>query len=428
MANFRSIWLRIMAMVKKEFKLFNSDKFNRFIAIFLPPLVILAFSLQCRWAEPVRTVNILVITMDSDPIYTENSNATDMFEEQLNITSKAIIDNYSIPYISIVNQTQGARLITWINGTENPHAMITAREYMANYTIEAIVVLPSSFSELILTGYPGVMQCLVDASDIMRIQTILNVIQGTLKLFEDTNGLTPSIQINTTYNFAIPEDSKLPQIHTNNSVINNLINLNDPEKIAMFNSRIVRTLPFILFGISMILTILVVVQERPIARLLLTPISRIELLCSKYITYTILLIVQIIMILIIALLNGLYIQGTMFDFFIALFFIGFTGSTIGMLISVISTTKTEANQYFFMTFIIFVLLSGMFVPLESMPSYLQILADILPLGHGAPILNSILTKGGGFSFQDTHVQALMSIVGVCFVLSFLLFLRKNYEV
>jgi ABC-2 type transport system permease protein len=99
---------------------------------------------------------------------------------------------------------------------------------------------------------------------------------------------------------------------------------------------------------------------------------------------------------------------------------------MGIFISTVSKTKTEANQLFFAAFIVILLLSGIFVPLGSMPEYLQIIAYILPLSHGEPIIRGILSKGKsvvGFDFY-----CLLAVSVVCIVLSFLLIKRKRYEV
>jgi len=181
-----------------------------------------------------------------------------------------------------------------------------------------------------------------------------------------------------------------------------------------------------IFGISTILTILVVTSEKPIPRLLLTPVKRYEILLSKYITYIIVLALQIFLILTSALLNGLYVRGNLADLYVALFLIGFAGLSLGMFISTVSKTKTEANQLFFAAFIVIVLLSGMFVPIESMPEYLQAIAWLLPLSHGEPILKGILSKGKpviGFDFFW-----LLGISAVLIFLSFLTIKRKKYEV
>jgi ABC-2 type transport system permease protein len=179
------------------------------------------------------------------------------------------------------------------------------------------------------------------------------------------------------------------------------------------------------FGLALVLTILVVVKEKPIARLLLTPVKRSEILLSKYVAYIAILVVQASLLIGASVLNGLYIVGTVFDLFMALVMLGFDGIALGLLISVISKTKTEANQYFFMFFIVIVMLSGMFIPIGSMPIYLQVIAWLLPLSHSGPMFEGILTKGKSFLGFDFYW--LLGIGLVLFIMSFMIFKRKQYE-
>jgi ABC-2 type transport system permease protein len=185
-------------------------------------------------------------------------------------------------------------------------------------------------------------------------------------------------------------------------------------------------LSFMIFGISTVLTILVVVQEKPIARLLLTPVKRDEIMLSKYITYTAVLCLQVLLVMLSSILNGMYIAGSVIDLYVALFMVGFTGISLGIFISSISKTKTEANQLFFAFFIVIVLLSGIFVPIESMPVYLQAIAYILPLSHGDPMIRGIVTKSKSvFGF---HFFALLGLSSALCILSFIIFWRRKYEV
>jgi ABC-2 type transport system permease protein len=185
-------------------------------------------------------------------------------------------------------------------------------------------------------------------------------------------------------------------------------------------------LPFMIFGISNVLTILVVVQEKPIPRLLLTPVKKSEILLSKFIVYSIVLALQVFLVLNIAIMNGLYIAGSVIDLYLGLYMLGFAGISLGIFISTVSKTKTEANQLFFAFFIVIILLSGMFIPIDSMPDYLQIIAYMLPLSHGSPIIKGILSKGKPFIGVDFYW--LFGISVFLILMSFLIINKKRYEV
>ena len=281
--------------------------------------------------------------------------------------------------------------------------METSRNYLISKRISIIISIPVDFSELLSGGYPGLIDCVVDSSDIQKIQVNINAVYDSIKIFVSQNNLTPQFELTGFEEFSIPENFS-----------------------EGYNNTMVLTLSFMIIGVGMVSTILIVVQEKPIARLLLTPVKRIEILMAKYVTYISILTVQNITLVIAALSFGLYLVGTVIDLFLALFMLGFAGLAIGVFISTLSKTKTQANQLFFATFLVLVLLSGIFIPIEAMPLYLPAIAYVLPLSHGNPLITGIITKGKsvfGFDFFS-----LLGVSVVLVVLSFILFQRRKYEV
>ena len=394
--------LRILRMIKKEFKLLWTDKFNIFLALVLPPFVVFLMAWTTTITAEPEAVECVIVCYDSNTFINPNN------------YTESKMDNYSIPYIAAVNKSilldpilplspsGESDYIPFFNASEDIYAMEKARNYLLDEVITIIIEIPIDFSEMLALGMPGMINVIPDSSKILNIQNNLNAVQDSIKIFVADNNLTPQFVLHGFEEFAIPE------------------NLSQE-----FNFIVAFVLPLMSFGLAMALTILVVVKEKPIARLLLTPVKRHEILISKYLTYIVVLIAQSLLLIVSSIINGLYIVGSVFDFFIALFMLGFVGIAMGLLISCQSKTKTEANQYFFMAFIVIIILSGMFIPISSMPFYLQIVAWVLPLSHAGPMLEGVLSKGKsviGFDFYW-----LLGIGLVLLALSFIVFKRKQYE-
>ncbi|MHA1233332.1 MAG: ABC transporter permease, partial [Candidatus Helarchaeota archaeon] len=210
-------------------------------------------------------------------------------------------------YLSAVNKSECLNLIEFFNASENQYSMETARNYLIEKKIKIIISLPVDFSELLTYGYPGIIHCVVDSSYMKEIQNNLNAVYDSIKIFVNDNNLTPQFKLKGFEEFAIP-----------------------PDYSFRYNYNVVITLSFMVVGVGMVLTILIIVQEYPIARLLLTPVKRSEILLSKYVTYTCILTIQNISLIIAALSFGLYMVGSVFDLFLALFILGFSGLTIGI--------------------------------------------------------------------------------------------------
>ncbi len=383
---------RLGKQVIKEFRLVKIDPFNLLLAIVVPPLIIVMFALTstASAANPVTT-SCVVVSYDSNTFLSPNN------------YTESNMDNYTIPYVDAVNQSEMLELKNFYNATEEYYAMEISRTQLLNKEIEIIIVLPLDFSEMLNNSLPAFIECVPDASKIEDIQQRLNAVYDSIKLFTENNNLTPYFRLQGFQEFSIPPDYNLK-----------------------FNDNVTFTLPIMIFAIAMVLTILVIVKEKPIPRLLLTPVQRFEILTSKIITYSLILVFQTALIQFSSMIMGMYLAGTILDLFLGLFMIGFTGMSLGLFISSISKTKTEANQLFFAFFIIIVILSGMFVSLEAMPPYLRAIASVLPLAHAAPLISGIVTKGK--SFINFDFLSLLGLSVFLIIVSFFTFGRRRYEV
>ncbi|MHA1338370.1 MAG: ABC transporter permease [Promethearchaeota archaeon] len=390
--NENAVLFRLLKQIKKEFQLLGTDKLNLLIALVIPPAVIFLFAFMISFASETPPIPCVVVSYDSNTFIEPNSLVPMTW------------DNYTTLYLdAVANHTESLDLKQFLNATSDPYAMEEARRMLSRGQISIIIVLSVDFSEMLSMKMPALVESIPDSSDILYIQQNLNAVYNSVVAFTELNNLTPRFVYVENEEFSIPASYNF-----------------------QFNYKITLTLSFIIFGISMVLTILVVVQEKPIPRLLLTPVKRTEILFSKYITYMLILAIQVTVILAVCMLNGLYCAGNLSDLWIALYTVGFTALSLGIFISTLSNTKTEANQLFFAFFIIIVLLSGIFIPINAMPLPLQVFAYILPLSHGDPMIRGILTKGKTFFGFD--FWCLVGLSAALLLLSFIIINKKQYEV
>ena len=69
----------------------------------------------------------------------------------------------------------------------------------------------------------------------------------------------------------------------------------------------------------------------------------------------------------------------------------------GLFISTISDTQQQATFVSFFSLIVFIMMSGLFTPVESMPDWAQKLDFINPLFYFVKIMRSVLLKGSNFA-------------------------------
>ena len=404
---------RIWDQMKKEFKLLKTDKINLFIALLLPPLVIALFSSMVHNAIPNFNIQGVIVSYDSNAYVAPNN------------YTQTVFDNYTAPFIQAAHESKLFNISNfgWYNATEDIYAMNETQALLTAGKIQVIIVLPADFTELLMSGLPGLINSVVDASNIKAIQNILNAVQDVVNIFDQNENFTGQFNltgsvINEFNNTQNPTDLSELGILTPYS--------SQPGPSFTFNYAISLVLGFVIFAVSCILTILVVVQEQTIPRLLLTPVKRTEILTSKFLTYSIILILQIIFILVAASLNGLVVYGSMFQLFIGMFVMGYVGSFWVFSFRPVSKTKMEANQLFFAFFIVLLLFSGIFIPVSSMPVILQLIANILPLAHGSPMIQAIISNRSSVWGSDLLYLVIQGIFLT--VVSYILIKRKDYEV
>ena len=89
--------------------------------------------------------------------------------------------------------------------------------------------------------------------------------------------------------------------------------------------------------------------------------------------------------------------------FAAVYLMAFTG--FGLAISSVSSTQQQAMFTAFFFMIIFVLLSGMFTPVSSMPVWAQELTRFNPLRYLVEVMRMVYLKGSTLSDLTGHFIA-----------------------
>ena len=166
----------------------------------------------------------------------------------------------------------------------------------------------------------------------------------------------------------------------------------------------------------MLLTAMNIVREREIGtieQINVTPIKKWQFVLGKMIPF---LVVGIIL-LIVGLIAGklifdVPIRGSLLVVFAfsILNLIAVLG--LGLFISNLADTQQQAMFITFFFVIIFILMCGLFTPIESMPKWAQYLTIPNPLAHFVNVMRSVLLKGSDFmdvlwNFQTMAILALI---------------------
>jgi len=156
----------------------------------------------------------------------------------------------------------------------------------------------------------------------------------------------------------------------------------------------------ILLALSTILTSAVVVREKEIGtieQLMVTPITRLELILGKTIPCFLIEIVTLAVVVPLAfLIYDIPFRGSLLFFIVTALLFLITTSAIGMTISAFCSTQQQAVLSSFMFLQPAVLLSGYAFPIENMPVVVQYSTYLNPLRYFITIVRGVFLKGTGW--------------------------------
>ena len=148
-------------------------------------------------------------------------------------------------------------------------------------------------------------------------------------------------------------------------------------------------------------------ERGTIEQLVVTPIGGFELLMGKMAAYVAIGCIEAGLALFVAVeLFGLAIRGSVI--LVAAFLLLFTVASIslGALSSVFAKNQIQAIQQIIPVIYVSIFLSGVFYPLESMPSFLRPISYLIPLTYMNHALRALITKGAGPQVVLTDFVAL----------------------
>lgn len=387
--------MQISNLIKKEFGRIRSDKRTLFLLFSIPVILIVIFGLTTG-GSPTKFFNAAVITKDDMPTYGNYPSNTSQYDETfISVFSEGLS---SFGFYNSYNATSEADYLDKKQQCIN---------LLRDEFIDIFIVLPPNFSESVNQSDSDLIASFsyfIDASDKAAISAVEVSLQEPIGVFRQ--------KIEMTENFT----TLIPYLE---------YEVPFWEKQAL-NYAFALTIPLIIIGTTMNFSCLSIVSDEPLPRMLITPTSKSNVILSKLIANSVVMVLQAGEIFITTALFGLYSLGDLFQLFMVLIGIGLAGISIGLFISALSGTEQQANQLYMMLFVSILIFSPTYMSPEELPSILQMVLNIFPLVHAQPMVFDITFKGlpiDFFSFGN-----LMILCGIYILLAYIIFLFKKVEV
>ena len=355
---------RVIAVIKKEFFQIKRDKRTIAIILLMPIMELLLFG----YAASTSVDHISTVVFNND----------------IGVESRELLDGFTNSQYFDINY--------------NAYSMEDMQHYIDDGHAKAGIVIPPDYSKNIKGGGTAEIQLIVDGSDPTTAQTILSSASAVAQ--------SMSVKINTDKNLYVP----IPQpIDLRSRVWYN-------PNMSSISFNVPGLIGVILQTVTLMLTSFSIVREREkgtLEQLIVTPITKMELMIGKIIPYVIIGFVDIVLALALSVFwFKVHVAGSiMLLLFFSLIFL-FSALGIGLLISTISKSQLQAMQLSMFMIMPNILLSGYMFPREAMPKIIRGISTIFPLTYFITVLRGIILKGNGFMSLITEfgILVLFSIV------------------
>jgi ABC-2 type transport system permease protein len=153
--------------------------------------------------------------------------------------------------------------------------------------------------------------------------------------------------------------------------------------------------------IGTLLTAQNIAREKEIGtleQLNVTPITKAEFITAKLLPFWVLGLLDLALGLIVArTVFGVPMRGSLPLLFAAAGVYLVVALAIGLWVSTVVETQQQAMFVTFFILMIYLLMSGLLTPIDSMPHWVQLLSELNPVRHFVTISRAVLMKGAGLS-------------------------------
>jgi len=176
-----------------------------------------------------------------------------------------------------------------------------------------------------------------------------------------------------------------------------------------------------LIGVILTITMVVftsiaIVRERErgnLELLIVTPITRLQLMVGKVLPYAAIGLVQMTLVLGIGkIVFDVPVSGSLLHAYLATLIFIVASLTVGLVVSTIARTQLQAMQMSFFFIIPSILMSGFMFPFAAMPRPAQWLAEVLPMTHFVRLIRGIILRGAEIQQLWPEILALLAIAAV----------------
>lgn len=366
----------ILYLIRKEFlQIFRNKFIGR--AIFGVPIVQMLILVPAVTFE-IRHVRLCVIDHDCSP-------------ESRSLTS----------------QLEGS---TFFSITHSTFSEEEANVLMYNNECDVVLQIPAGLGKKTGTGQTGKVMVSINAINAMTAQLTWAYFNGVMRDY-NLNIMAETGISRTT--------APVPQIIISNRYWYNQMLNYKYYMLPGILGILVTAIGFLLAGLNLVKE----KESGTIEQINVTPVRKHQFIIAKMVPFFVIGLVDLAFGLIIGkLVFDIPFEGSLWLLFLgsAIFLVAVLG--LAIFISTFSSTQQQFMFVAFFCMIIFILMSGIFTPLESMPQWAQKLDLVNPMAYLMRINRMVMLKGSTFGDISRDIYSLLGIA-----IFFTLFAVRKYR-
>ena len=293
--------------------------------------------------------------------------------------------------------------------TETSASVERGHDALMRRTVEIIVVIPADFERDLVRERRGAVQFLLNAEDGATAGVTSAYAREILSRYaaEINADLTPTVAHAGIGAERAPQRG-LPQLEIRSR---GWYNTELDYRYYMVPGILVQLITIV----GTLLTAMNIVREKEagtLDQLNVTPITRGVFIAAKLIPlWTIAMVVLGIGLTVAHFVFGVPVHGPILLIFFAagLYLVAALG--IGLWVSAVTETQQQAMFVNFSILMVYLLMSGLFTPVSSMPHWAQRVAEFNPMMHFIMLMRNVMLKGAGFA-DVVRQLAVLATAGV----------------
>lgn len=305
------------------------------------------------------------------------------------------VRNVNVAIADMDRSTTSRRIASHIEGSENLSLVSSSTDYnsamnaLEEGDADVMIKIPDNFEHDMALGTPRQISIAANAVNATKgaigMQYVVQAVAGTLAEMQGEKAPTATNELITV------ENRYSPTLNYQHYMIPALM-------IMLF---------VLLCGFLPALSIVGEKEKGCIEQINVTPVSRLTFTIAKLIPFWIIgLFVLVVAMIIAGLVYDLIPEGSVGVIFLSSALFIFVMSGFSVTIANFSHTMQQTMFVMFFFIMIFLLMSGMLTPVDSMPQWAQSITYALPPRYIIEILRSVYLKGATFMDLWTDIAAL----------------------